>query len=65
MSADRVPPHLVRELGQLANINCSACYGTGIVTYTASNHLGYTEVRCACCGEPRPDPEPDDEEAAA
>ena len=58
MSRDTVPKHLANQLREKADANCGDCYGEGVVTYTASNTLGYREVRCACVD--REPPENDD-----
>jgi hypothetical protein len=53
MSRDLIPRHLQRELRAKADPECQDCGGEGYVTFTARNHLGYTEVRCACVGRER------------
>ncbi len=64
MSRDVIPRHLVAELRRKAWVNCPDCYGEGVVTYTARNPLGYTEVRCACVDRDRGGLPPEEPEAS-
>ena len=43
-----MPDWISRELARLAMPTCPECHGEGVVTYTARNIHGETEVACKC-----------------